>query len=210
MALAVASVALSIGGLLLVRRKLSASTLASCHDVGGFLFAAISTDTGSFTYTNTTADSLRAAAELVATGVNVGELSRHVYESYPYARVQLLQMVLADLTLTDRNHLAYYWITKEMFEHTGAKREDTEGLIDFARSIEGVLVAALFEELPEPGKYRISLRSKHPKIDVNSIARHFGGGGHREAAGARLTGEPHEVEAKVVATIVKAIHDAGL
>ncbi len=179
-------------------------------DIAACLYAAISTDTGSFTYANTTADSLRAAATLVEAGVNVGELCRHVYESYPYARLQLLQMILADLTLADKNRIAYYWLTNDMFQQSGANREDTEGLIDYARSIQGVLVAVLFEELPEPGKVRMSLRSKHPKIDVNSIARHFGGGGHREAAGARAAGTPHEIEEKVVATISAAIKEAGL
>jgi phosphoesterase RecJ-like protein len=179
-------------------------------DIATCLYAAISTDTGSFTYTNTTADCLRAAATLVETGVNVGELCRHVYESYPYARLQLLQMALADLTLTDHKRIAYYWLTNEMFETTGAKREDTEGIIDFARAIQGVLVAVLFEEMPEAGKIRVSFRSKHPKVDVNSIARHFGGGGHREAAGARLAGTPHEVEEKVIAAISGAIKEAGI
>lgn len=174
------------------------------------LFTAISTDTGSFMFANTTAESLRVAAELVATGINVGEISRHVYESYPYARLRMLQLALADLKLTDRKHTAYFWVTKSMFTETGAKREDTEGLIDYARSIDGVLVAVLFEELDEPGKIRISLRSKHPKLDVNSIARHFGGGGHKEAAGARITGTPAEVEPKVLAAVSAALHKAGL
>jgi len=179
-------------------------------DIATCLYAAIATDTGNFTYTNTSAASLRAAADLVETGVNVGDLCRHIYESYPYARVQLLQMALADLTMADHNRIAYYWLTNDMFQQSGAKREDTEGLIDYARSIQGVLVAVLFEETPETGKIRMSFRSKHPKVDVNSIARHFGGGGHREAAGARITGVPQEIEAKVVAAISAAIKDAGL
>ncbi len=179
-------------------------------EIATCLFAAISTDTGSFTFANTTADSLRVAAELIETGVNVADVCRHVYESYPYARLQLLQLALADLKLADRNRTAYFWLTVEMFEESGAKREDTEGLIDFARGIDGVLVAVVFEELAEAGKVRISLRSKHPKLDVNSIARRFGGGGHREAAGARLTGTPAEAEAKVLAAITETIKKAGL
>jgi phosphoesterase RecJ-like protein len=180
------------------------------REIATCLFAAISTDTGSFTYANTSADCLRVAAELVQTGINVGEVCRHIYESYPYARLQLLQMALADIKLTHNKRVAYYWVTNEMYEESGAKREDTEGLIDYARSIEGVYVAVLFEEQPEPGKVRISLRSKHPKVDVNSIARRFGGGGHREAAGARISGETHEIEAKVLAAIDTALNDAGL
>jgi phosphoesterase RecJ-like protein len=174
------------------------------------LFAAISTDTGSFSYSNTTAASLRVAAELVDTGINVGEICRHVYESYPYGRLMLLQKVLARLQLADRKRIAYMWITNGMFEESGAKREDTEGLIDYARAIQGVVVALLFEELTEPGKFRISLRSKHPKLDVNSIARRFGGGGHREAAGARLSGEPHEIERNVLAAVSEALAAAKL
>jgi phosphoesterase RecJ-like protein len=174
------------------------------------LFAAISTDTGSFTYSSTTAESLRVAAELVETGLNVGEISRHIYESYPYARLQLLQKALADLKLAHNGRLAYCWVTNEMYEESGAKREDTEGLIDYARSIEGVNVAVLFEESSEPGKIRISLRSKNPKVDVNSVARRFGGGGHREAAGARISGETHEIEQKVLAAIDAALNEAGL
>jgi len=180
------------------------------RDIATCLFAAISTDTGSFSFPNTTAESLRVAAQLIDAGVDVGDVSRRVYESYPYARVQLLQMTLADLKLVDNGRVAYFWVTKDMLEESGAKREDTEGLIDYARSIEGVLVAVLFEELDEPNRIRISLRSKHPKVDVNSIARHFGGGGHKEAAGARIPGESHEVEQKVIATVNATLKSVGL
>jgi phosphoesterase RecJ-like protein len=150
------------------------------------------------------------AADLVDKGINVGNVCQHIYESYPFARLQLLQQALADITLAHDKRIAYCWVTNEMFAKSTAQREDTEGLIDYARSIDGVYVAVLFEELSEPGKVRISLRSKHPKIDVNSIARHFGGGGHHEAAGARLTGMPHEVETKVLQTIGAALTEAGL
>jgi phosphoesterase RecJ-like protein len=180
------------------------------RDIAICLFVAISTDTGSFMFANTTAESLRIAADLVEKGVNVGEISRHVYESYPYARMQLLQRTLADLKLVEHNRVAYFWVTNEMYERSGAGREDTEGLIDYARSIDGVVVAVLFEELAEPGKIRVSFRSKHPKVDVNSIARHFGGGGHREASGARIAGQPRDVEQRVLDAIRAALKEAGL
>ncbi|HTS19468.1 MAG TPA: bifunctional oligoribonuclease/PAP phosphatase NrnA [Verrucomicrobiae bacterium] len=183
---------------------------ALTRDIATCLFAAISTDTGSFSYGSTTAESLRVAAELVDTGINVGEICRQVYESYPYARLMLLQKALAQLQLADGKRIAYTWVTVEMFEESGAKREDTEGLIDYARAIEGVVVALLFEELAEAGKFRVSLRSKNPKVDVNSVARRFGGGGHREAAGARFTGESHEIERKVLAAVSEALAAANL
>ena len=180
------------------------------RDIATCLFAAISTDTGSFSYANTTAECLHVAAQLVGTGLNVGKISHHVYESYPYARLHLLRLVLADLKLADRKRIAYYWITKEMFEESRAKREDTEGVIDYARSIDGVVVAILFEELNEPGKIRISLRSKNAKVDANAIARVFGGGGHREAAGARIPGRPSEVERRVLRAVRAEIRAAGI
>jgi len=180
------------------------------RDIATCLFAAISTDTGSFSYASTTAESLRVAAELVDTGIDVGEICRHVYESYPYARLMLLQKALAQLQLTDRNRVAYTWVTTEMYEESGAKREDTEGLIDYARAIDGVVVAILFEEMAEPGKIRVSLRSKHPRVDVNSVARRFGGGGHREAAGARISGAPRETESKVLAAVSETLAAAKL
>jgi phosphoesterase RecJ-like protein len=193
-----------------VYRLLKDGGFALTRDIAACLFAAIYTDTGQFSYASTTGECLRIAAELVDTGLNVGEISRHVYESYPYARLRLLQQALADLKLTDHNRVAYTWVTCDMFEESGAKREDTEGLIDYARSIEGVLVALLFEEMAEPGKIRVSFRSKHPQVDVNAIARHFGGGGHREAAGARFTGTPREIETKVLAAVSEALHHAHL
>jgi phosphoesterase RecJ-like protein len=179
-------------------------------DIATNLFAAISTDTGSFSFPNTTAESLRVAAELIEAGVDVGEVSRQVYESYPYARVRLLQMTLAGLELAEHGRVAYFWVTKDMLDESQASREDIEGLIDYGRSIEGVIVALMFEELEEPAKIRISLRSKHPKVDVNSIARHFGGGGHKEAAGARITGTANEVEQKVLAAVSATLKAAGL
>jgi phosphoesterase RecJ-like protein len=180
------------------------------REIATCLFAAISTDTGSFSYANTTAASLRVAAELVDTGINVGEICRHVYESYPYGRLMLLQKALARLQLADQDRIAYMWITRKMFEESGARREDTEGLIDYGRAIRGVIVALLFEEQAEAGKFRVSLRSKHPKVDVNSIARRFGGGGHREAAGARISGEPIEIERDVLAAVSAALAAAKL
>ncbi len=177
-------------------------------DIATCLFVAISTDTGSFSYANTSAESLRVAAELVDTGIDVGAISRQVYESYPYARLQMLQSFLAQLKLGAGERLAYSWVTRRMFEETGALREDTEGLIDYIRAIDGVLVAALFEELPEDGQVRISLRSKHPAVDVNAVATQFGGGGHRAAAGARPVGPSAEIEAQVLAALENLLDQA--
>jgi len=164
------------------------------------LFVAISTDTGSFQYPNTTARTYEIAAELIRAGVNVGELSQKIYESYPRRRLELLRALLNVLRFTNNDRVASFALSLDTARKLGAKPEDNEGLIDTIRAVEGVVVAAFIEELPE-GKVRISLRSKDPKIDVSKICSTFGGGGHTLAAGARLAGPLHDAEEKVLAAI---------
>jgi phosphoesterase RecJ-like protein len=164
------------------------------------LFVAISTDTGSFQYPNTTARTYEIAADLIRAGVNVGELSQHMYESYPRRRLELLRALLNVLRFTNNDRVASFALSLETARKLGAKPEDNEGLIDTIRAVDGVVVAAFIEELPE-GKVRISLRSKDPKIDVSKICSAFGGGGHTLAAGARLAGPLGDAEEKVLAAI---------
>jgi len=164
------------------------------------LFAAISTDTGSFQYPNTTARTYEIGAELIRAGVNVGELSQKMYESYPRRRLELLRALLNVLRFTSRDRVASFALSVETTRNLGVKPEDSEGLIDYIRSIEGVVAAAFFEEVGD-GRVRISLRSKTPKIDVSKVCGLFGGGGHKLAAGARLSGSLAEVQEKVLQAI---------
>ena len=161
------------------------------------LFAAISTDTGSFQYPSTTARTYEIAADLIRAGVNVGELSQKMYESYPRRRLELLRALLNVLRLTSNDRVASFALSAETTQKLGVLPEDNEGLIDYIRAIDGVVAAAFFEELGD-GKVRISLRSKSPKIDVAKVCGLFGGGGHRLAAGARITGSLAEVQEKVL------------
>jgi phosphoesterase RecJ-like protein len=164
------------------------------------LYVAISTDTGSFQYPQTTARTYEIGAELIRMGVNVGALSQKMYESYPRRRLELLRALLNALKFTSRDRVASFALTQAMSRSIGAKPEDNEGLIDHIRAVEGVIVAAFFEELPD-GKVRISLRSKDPRADVAKICASHGGGGHTLAAGARIFGRLEEVEAQVLAEI---------
>jgi len=168
------------------------------------LFIAISTDTGSFQYPNTTARTYEIGAELVRAGADVGKLSQQVYESYPYRRVELLRELLNVLKLSFNNRVASFALTQEMVAKVGAIPEDNEGLIDVIRAIRGVVVAAFFEELPD-GKIRISLRSKDPRADVCKVCQKFGGGGHVLAAGARIAGDIISVQEKVLNAISEEI-----
>src|SRR4029434_684597 len=166
------------------------------------LFVAISTDTGSFQYPNTNARTYEIAADLVRAGVNVGDLSRKMYESYPRRRLELLRALLNVLRFTATDQVASFALSISTAKALGAQPEDNEGLIDTIRAIEGVVVAAFIEELPE-GKVRISLRSKYPKIEGSKICARYGGGGHTLAAGARIAGSLAQVEETVLRALAE-------
>lgn len=174
------------------------------YEMADNLFVAISTDTGSFQYPNTTARTYEIAAELIKLGVNVGKLSQAIYENNPRRRLELLRALLNVLQFTSNDKVASFSLSVATAEALGVGPEDNEGLIDHIRSIEGVIVAAFFEELND-GKVRISLRSKDPRADVCKICAQFGGGGHTLAAGARIPGTLVEVQDKVLAAIDREV-----
>ncbi|MEY2504568.1 MAG: bifunctional oligoribonuclease and phosphatase NrnA [Verrucomicrobiota bacterium] len=168
------------------------------------LFVAISTDTGSFQYPNTTARTFEIGAALVACGVDVGRVSQLLYESYPRRRTELLRELLGTMRFEAGGKIATFSLSLKVAADIGAKPEDNEGLIDHIRAIQGVIVAIFFEELEE-GKVRVSMRSKSEEVDVSVICQKFGGGGHKLAAGTRVRGTLPEVEAKVLKEICNVI-----
>jgi phosphoesterase RecJ-like protein len=168
------------------------------------LYVAISTDTGSFQYPNTTAHTFEIAAELVRAGVDVGRVSQQLYENFPRRRSELLRELLATMRFEAGGRVASFSLSLNLARQLGVLPEDTEGLIDHLRAIRGVIVAVFFEELPE-GKVRVSMRSKSEDVDVRTICQKFGGGGHILAAGARVRGTLPEVRAKILEAICHVI-----
>jgi bifunctional oligoribonuclease and PAP phosphatase NrnA len=168
------------------------------------LFVAISTDTGSFQYPNTTARTFEIGAELVRAGVQVGRLSQLLYENYPRRRTELLRELLGTMRFEASGRIASFSLSLGVATRLGVKPEDNEGLIDHLRAIHGVIVATFFEELAE-GKVRVSMRSKSEGVDVSAICQVFGGGGHKLAAGARVRGTLAEVEQKILKAICDVI-----
>jgi phosphoesterase RecJ-like protein len=148
------------------------------------LFMALATDTGGFRFANATERAFEAGAELVRCGARPEEVSRWLYESRSAAAVCLLGESLATLRLAAGGRVATVVVTLPMYERCGASRTDTEGLIDYPRSIHGVEAVALLRELPQGG-LKVSVRSRGA-VDVESLARRHGGGGHRNAAGFNL------------------------
>ena len=189
----------------LIYRLLKVARWPITKPVANCLFAAVSTDTGSFQYATTRSGTFHAAAELVTRGANLAKICNEVYQSYPLSRARLLKHIYSKFRLTADDRIAWFWLKQADFTRTGAESADTEGLIDHIRAIEPVVVACVFEEI-EPGLTRISLRSKSDRVNVNEIAAQFGGGGHPAAAGARIPGKPLSVQRKVIAAIKLALN----
>jgi phosphoesterase RecJ-like protein len=168
------------------------------------LFTAVSTDTGSFQYPTTTPATYATAGELVRLGANLAKICEEVYQSFPLSRVRLLKQVYNNFRLTHDDQIAYFWLKKSDYTRAGADPDESEGLIDHIRAIAPVVIACMFEEAG-PEMTRVSLRSKDDRISVNEIAALFGGGGHRAAAGARITGKPLSVQRRVVGALKRAL-----
>ena len=113
------------------------------------LYVAISTDTGSFQYPNTTARTFEIAAELVRAGVDIGRVSQLTYENYPRRRIELLRDLLGTMKFDANDRVASFSLSLAVAKKLGVLPEDNEGLIDHLRAIRGVVVAVFFEELAD-------------------------------------------------------------
>lgn len=191
----------------LIYRLLKAARWQITRPIADCLFAAVSTDTGSFQYATTRPATLHVAGELVSHGADLERICDEVYQSYPLSRVRLLKHVYSRFRLAHNDRIAWFWLRKSDFTRTGADSADSEGLIDHIRAIEPVVIACVFEEL-EPELTRVSLRSKTDKVNVNEIAALFGGGGHAAAAGARIPGNPASVQRRVLGAVKKALNSS--
>lgn len=175
------------------------------YEAADALYVAISTDTGSFRYPNTTGRTFEIAAQLISSGVNAGEIARCLYDSYPKRRILLLGELLRDARFDADDRVASLSLTRQTKDRYQVKPEDIDGLIDSIRAVDTVIVAIFFEEL-EDGRIRISMRSKDHRIDVNRLCTELGGGGHALAAGARARGSLRAVSARV---LERVIHEVG-
>jgi phosphoesterase RecJ-like protein len=192
----------------IIFRLIKSQGLPFDHDIAENLFAAISTDTGSFQYPKTGADTFEIAAELVRNGkLNVGKISQQLYENYPRRRLELLRELLRTMRFSDCGRIAMFGLCLKTAAELGVIPEDNEGLIDHLRAVHGVIIAMFFEELSD-GKVRVSMRSKDERVDVCAICQKFGGGGHTLAAGARVRGTLAEVEERVLEETREAIKRA--
>ncbi len=168
-------------------------------DIAANLYTGILTDTGSFRYDNTTERSFSICEELIGLGVNPASIASEVYESHPKERLRLLCLVLGTLETFFEDRLALAHVDAGMFSQTGTNSEYTEGFVEYLREIDTVEVACFLRQI-SGGKYKVSMRSKN-SVDVSSIARSFGGGGHRKAAGCTIEGDLETVRKRLVGAI---------
>jgi len=154
-------------------------------EIAEALYTAVVTDTGRFQYSNTSPKALRLAADLVEDGADVGKVFVEVYESTPFPKLRLLARALEHATELAGGRVVVSELRREDFEAAGADEPYSEGVIDHLRAVDGAELVALVRELPEgaPARRKGSLRSHPDGVDVSVIARSFGGGGHRRAAG---------------------------
>jgi phosphoesterase RecJ-like protein len=167
------------------------------------LFAGLATDTGWFRFSSVDVRCLGVAEALVLAGAKPSEIYERLYNQEPERRLRLLGAMLETLQVRAGGRLAVVQLDQAAFKKCGAGPGDTEEMVNEPQRIAGVDAALLFVE-QDDGKIRISLRSKGA-IDVAAIASKYGGGGHRQAAGARLDGPLTVVRARVVDDVEKAL-----
>jgi phosphoesterase RecJ-like protein len=176
-------------------------------EIASCLYLTLVTDTGGFRFSNATPAAFEAAAALVREGAHPEQVAQWLYESQPAPAVRLLGELLQTLELHHGGRIATVRLDPEMFARAGASPGDSEGLIDHPRSIAGVDAVALIRRRAD-GTHKVSLRSRG-EVDVEKIARHHGGGGHRNAAGYALEGAERstgeEVATQVVAELAAAL-----
>lgn len=171
------------------------------------LYTAIMTDTGRFTFPNTTPGAMRAAAHLIELGAQHVVIADHVYEDNPRGLVLLRAEITSSARFYAEGRIAVMSATLDMFSRLGVDPLDTQEMADCPRAIEGVRVGVLLREMTG-GRIKVSLRSR-AGVDIGPVARALGGGGHPQASGAEVSGGIQSVEEKVVAALLPIAAEGG-
>ncbi|GLI07129.1 phosphoesterase RecJ-like protein [Paenibacillus tyrfis] len=167
------------------------------------IYTGLLTDTGGFRYSNTTPKVMQIAADMLARGVKGHELAERLLETMTLGQVSLLKRSLNTLSFAHSNKVAWLSVTLDDLSATDASSEDMDGLVNYARNVEGVEVGMLFKE-KEPGIVKVSFRSGG-LADVAALAQKFGGGGHVKAAGCTIRGSMSEAVERVVREVGMAL-----
>ena len=176
----------------IVYRLIKAMAVSIDKAMATSLYTGILTDTGSFRFSSTNQAAFAISKEMTELGVEPHSVAQHVYGTYSLGRIKLLNLALDSIEISENGKLSIMTVTGAMFAETGTHPEDVDGMINYARRIEDVKVAALIHEQKNgktssygQGRYHVSLRSDGT-VDVAAIAGSFGGGGHTSAAGFQI------------------------
>jgi bifunctional oligoribonuclease and PAP phosphatase NrnA len=177
-------------------------------EIATHVYLAILTDTGSFHYSNITPRTFAIAGECIEAGVDPVLVARNVYDSNNMGRLKLFGAVLSAMQIDQTGRIAIVYLDHEMARAAGGTYEDTEGLINLPLTVKEIQAVVFFKE-HEGETYRVSMRSKGD-IDIGTIAKEFGGGGHKNAAGCTVTGAVDALQKAFVEKIEHAIDRAGI
>lgn len=180
----------------IVYRILKDADLGITPKMATCLYIAISTDTGSFSYSNTTAETMRIASELIIIGADLDLIRRNLHEKKPLRELLTVKLALANLFFSKDSKIISSVLDYDTLNEKNLLNTDTDGLLALLRSTEGTEVTLLFKEI-KPGEVKVSFRSKE-YIDVNQVASEYGGGGHARAAGCTINGNVFDVKDTVV------------
>ena len=173
------------------------------QDIASHLYLGIATDTGGFRHGPISARTFEVCRRIALTGVEPAVMARRIFDSFGIGRVKLMGAILSRMELLHGGRLAILEFDDALLTACGATSDDTEGLVNFPLGAREVTAVALLKRMAD-GVVRVSLRSKD-HVDVRSVAGLWNGGGHKNAAGATLTGDFATLKAALVAALARAI-----
>ena len=172
-------------------------------EIATHVYLAILTDTGSFHYSGISPKTFEICRECLEAGVDPVSVARNVYDSNNMGRLKLFGAVLGAMQIDATGRIAIVYVDREMARAAGGTYEDTEGLVNLPLTVKEIEAVVFFKQ-EQDDEYRVSLRSKG-NIDIGSIAKEFGGGGHKNAAGCTITGPIEQLRKTLVDKIEGAI-----
>jgi phosphoesterase RecJ-like protein len=176
------------------------------HEIALHVYIAVLTDTGSFHYSNITPRTFDICRQCVEAGVSPSEVARSIFDANNLGRLKLFGAVLNRMQLDPSSRIATLYVDQQLARNCGGTYEDTEGLINLPLTVKEILAVIFFKEMG-PDDWRVSMRSKGT-IDINAVAKEFGGGGHKNASGCSARGEFAALQRLFEDKVTKAIEQA--
>ena len=173
------------------------------REIATHVYLAILTDTGSFHYSSVSPHTFEICREALEAGVDPVQVARDVYDSNSMGRLKLFGATMSAMQIDATGRIAIIYLDHEMAREAGGTYEDTEGLINIPLTVKAIQAVVFFKQI-EGEEYRISMRSKGD-IDIGAVAKTFGGGGHKNAAGCTVTGAIDALQKLFVVKIERAI-----